>query len=443
MFGKITDKFDSILRSIRGVGVINDTNINEAVREIRRALIDADVNFKVVKKFVSNIKEKAQGVKVLKSIKPGEQFVKIIRDELVLLLGGEPDSLNIKSNPSIILMAGLQGAGKTTTVGKLANWFKKSKKTSLLVAADVYRPGAIEQLSTIGKSIGVEVYSEDIKDPISICKNAISKSLSQNIDIILIDTAGRLHLDKKMMSEIKEISRITQPDETLFVADGMTGQDAISSAKSFNEILEITGVVLTKMDGDTRGGAAVSIREVIGKPIKFIGVSEKVDGLELFNPQKIADRILGFGDIISLVDKAQSIFDEKSVKQLEKKIRENSFSLEDYKSQLQQVKKMGSMSDLIGMMPSSSNKIFKNIKIDDRNFTWTEAIINSMTIKEKESPNILNGSRRLRIAKGSGRPVHEVNALLNQFSQMQKMMKKMGNLKNNKLPSLNNLFRMR
>jgi signal recognition particle subunit SRP54 len=245
------------------------------------------------------------------------------------------------------------------------------------------------------------------------------------------------------MSEIKEISRITQPDETLFVADGMTGQDAISSAKSFNEILEITGVVLTKMDGDTRGGAAVSIREVIGKPIKFIGVSEKVDGLELFNPQKIADRILGFGDIISLVDKAQSIFDEKSVKQLEKKIRENSFSLEDYKSQLQQVKKMGSMSDLIGMMPSSSNKIFKNIKIDDRNFTWTEAIINSMTIKEKESPNILNGSRRLRIAKGSGRPVHEVNALLNQFSQMQKMMKKMGNLKNNKLPSLNNLFRMR
>ena len=441
MFGKITDKFDTILRTIRGVGVINDTNINEAVREIRRALIDADVNFKVVKKFVYNIKEKAQGVKVLKSIKPGEQFVKIIRDELVLLLGGKSESLNLNNSPSIILLVGLQGAGKTTTVGKLANRLKRDKKTSLLVAADVYRPGAIEQLNTIGKSIGVDVYSENIKDPITICKNAINNSSSADIDTILIDTAGRIHLDEKMMLEIKEISRVTKPDEILFVADGMTGQDAISSAKSFNEVLDITGVILTKMDGDSRGGAAVSIREVTGKPIKFIGTSEKVEGLELFNPQQIADRILGFGDILSLVDKAQSIFDEKSAVQLEKKIRENSFTLEDYKSQLQQVKKMGPMSSLIGMIPG--NKMLKNLKIDDRNFIWTEAIINSMTKREKESPNILNGSRRLRIARGSGRPVHEVNALLNQFSQMQKMMKKMGNLKNNKLPSFNNLFRMR
>ena len=443
MFGNITDKFDSILRTIRGVGVINDTNINEAIREIRRALIDADVNFKVVKKFVYNIKEKAQGVKVLKSIKPGEQFVKIIRDELVLLLGGKSESLNLNNSPSIILLAGLQGAGKTTTVGKLANWLKRDKKTSLLVAADVYRPGAIEQLNTIGKSIGVDVYTENIKDPITICKNAISNSSSADIDTILIDTAGRLHLDEKMMLEIKEISKVTKPDEILFVADGMTGQDAISSAKSFNEVLDITGVILTKMDGDSRGGAAVSIREVTGKPIKFIGTSEKVEGLELFNPQQIADRILGFGDILSLVDKAQSIFDEKSAKQLEKKIKENSFTLEDYRSQLQQIKKMGPLSDIIGMIPGSSNKMLKNLKIDDRNFIWTEAIINSMTKREKESPNILNGSRRLRIARGSGRPVHEVNALLNQFSQMQKMMKKMGNFKNNKLPSFNNLFRMR
>ena len=443
MFGKITDKFDSILRTIRGVGVINDANIDGSVREIRRALIDADVNFKVVKKFISNIKEKAQGVKVLKSIKPGEQFVKIIRDELVLLLGGKSESLNLNNSPTVILLAGLQGAGKTTTVGKIANWLKKDKKTSLLVAADVYRPGAIEQLNTIGKSIGVEVYTENIKNPILICKNAINKSLSKDIDTIIIDTAGRLHLDEKMMLEIKEISRVTKPDEILYVADGMTGQDAISSAESFNEVLDITGVILTKMDGDSRGGAAVSIREVTGKPIKFIGTSEKVEGLELFNPQKIADRILGFGDIISLVDKAQSIFDEKSAKQLEKKIKENSFTLEDYKSQLQQIKKMGPISDLIGMIPGSSNKMLKNLKIDNRNFIWTEAIINSMTKREKESPNILNGSRRMRIARGSGRPVHEVNALLNQFSQMQKMMKKMGNLKNNKLPSLNNLFRMR
>ncbi|MFL2998633.1 MAG: signal recognition particle protein [Candidatus Neomarinimicrobiota bacterium] len=443
MFGKITDKFDSILRTIRGVGVINDANINESVREIRRALIDADVNFKVVKKFINNIKEKAQGVKVLKSIKPGEQFVKIIRDELVLLLGGKSESLNLNNSPTIILLAGLQGAGKTTTVGKIANWLKKDKKTSLLVAADVYRPGAIDQLNTIGKSIGVEVYTENIKNPILICKNAINKSLSTDIDTIIIDTAGRLHIDEKMMLEIKEISRVTKPDEILYVADGMTGQDAISSAESFNEVLDITGVILTKMDGDSRGGAAVSIREVTGKPIKFIGTSEKVEGLELFNPQQIADRILGFGDIISLVDKAQSIFDEKSAKQLEKKIKENSFTLEDYKSQLQQIKKMGPISDLIGMIPGSSNKMLKNLKIDNRNFIWTEAIINSMTKREKESPNILNGSRRMRIARGSGRPVHEVNALLNQFSQMQKMMKKMGNFKNNKLPSLNNLFRMR
>ena len=443
MFGKITDKFDSILRTIRGVGVINDTNINEAVREIRRALIDADVNFKVVKKFVHNIKEKAQGVKVLKSIKPGEQFVKIIRDELVLLLGSKSEPLNLNNSPSIILLAGLQGAGKTTTAGKLASWLKKDKKTPLLVAADIYRPGAIEQLNTIGKSIGVDVYTDNNKYPVSICKNAINKSLLKDIDTILIDTAGRLHLDEKMMLEIKEISRVTKPDEILYVADGMTGQDAISSAESFNEVLDITGVILTKMDGDSRGGAAVSIREVTGKPIKFIGTSEKVEGLELFNPQQIADRILGFGDIISLVDKAQSIFDEKSAKQLEKKIKENSFTLEDYKSQLQQIKKMGPISDLIGMIPGSSNKILKNLKIDNRNFIWTEAIINSMTKREKESPNILNGSRRMRIARGSGRPVHEVNALLNQFSQMQKMMKKMGNFKNNKLPSLNNLFRMR
>ena len=443
MFGKITDKFDIILRNIRGVGKITDTNINESVREIRRALIDADVNFKVVKNFVNTIKEKAQGVKVVKSIKPGQQFVKIIRDELGILLGDKTESLILKSKPSIILVTGLQGVGKTTTIGKLANLLKKSRKKIMLVAADVYRPGAIEQLKLIGDSIELPVYDEGSGDPISICKNAIDKSLSDNVDTVLIDTAGRLHVDENMMSELRQIKAITEPDEILFVADGMTGQDATNSAKSFNEILDITGIILTKMDGDSRGGAAVSIRQVIGKPIKFIGTSEKIDGLEVFNPQQIADRILGFGDVISLVNKAQNIFDEKSAEQVEKKIRENSFTLEDYKIQLQQVKKMGSMSDLIGMIPGSSGKVFKNLKVDDRNFIWVEAIINSMTSKEKENPNILNGSRRLRVAKGSGRPVQEVNALLNQFSQMQKMMKKMGKIKNNKLPSLNNLFRMR
>ena len=442
MFASITDKFDSIFRRIRGVGVITDDNINQTTREIRRALIEADVNFKVVKKFVSAVQQKAQGVKVLKSIKPGQQFIKIVRDELVELLGENSEKLNLKNNPSIFLLTGLQGAGKTTMAGKIGFWLKQNKKTVLLVAADIYRPGAIEQLKIIGKTIDSPVYHEDNSNPITICKNAIKKSKLIGVDTIILDTAGRLHVDDKMMLEIKEISKQTNPHEILFVADGMTGQDAVNSAKAFNEILDISGVILTKMDGDSRGGAAVSIRETIGKPIKFIGVSEKVDGLEVFNPKQIADRILGFGDVISLVDKAQRFIDEKNVKQLEEKIRNNSFTLEDYKMQLQQVKKMGSMNEILGMIPGKLNKMKNTLKMDDRNLIWVEAIINSMTVKERESPNIINGSRRLRISKGSGRPVQEVNSLLNQFSQMQKMMKKMGKLKNNKIPNLKNLFRM-
>ena len=443
MFGNISEKFDSILRSIRGVGTITDTNINQTIREIRRALIEADVSFKVVKKFICAVQDKAQGVKVIKSIKPGQQFIKILRDELVELLGNKSESLILKNKPSIILVAGLQGAGKTTTVGKIAYWLKKNNKSVIMVAADVYRPGAVQQLKTIGDHIQVPVYDEGNRDPVSICANAIQKSNLMGVDAILIDTAGRLHIDDQMMLEIKNISKLTNLDEILYVADGMTGQDAVKSANSFNKILDISGIVLTKMDGDSRGGAAVSIREVIGKPIKFLGISEKVDGLEVFNPHQIADRILGFGDVISLVNKAQNLFDEKNARKIEDKIKRNSFTLEDYKIQLKQIKKMGPMSEILNMIPGSSNKILKNMTIDDRNLNWIEAIINSMTLKERETPNILNGSRRLRISKGSGRPVQEVNALLNQFFQMQKMMKKMGKLKNNSLPNIGNFFRMR
>ena len=442
MFGNITDKFDLILRRIRGVGVITDSNINQAIRETRRTLIEADVNFKVVKKFIQSVQEKSKGLKVIKSIKPGQQFVKIMHDELVELLGGKSENLNLTSKPSVIVLAGLQGAGKTTTVGKLAYWLKKNKKNPIMVAADTYRPGAIEQLKTIGENIDISVYFEEKSDPISICKNALVESKLNNSDTIIIDTAGRLHIDEKMMHEIQEIVKLLIPDELLFVADGMTGQDAVNSAKIFNNELDLSGVILTKMDGDSRGGAAVSIREVIGKPIKFIGVSEKVDGLDVFNPRQIADRIFGFGDVISLVNKAQKVIDEKSAKDFEEKIKKNSFNLEDYRTQLRQIKKMGPISEMIRMIPGFSNKMLKNLNMDDRNFIWVEAIINSMTLKERLSPKILNGSRRLRISKGSGRPVQEVNALLNQFSQMQKMMKKMGRTKNNNIPKLGNMFRV-
>ncbi|MGY8764843.1 MAG: signal recognition particle protein [Fidelibacterota bacterium] len=436
MFGHITERFESILRNVRGLGKITDKNINDTVREVRRALIDADVNFNVAKSFVNNVHDKAQGTKVLKSVKPGQQFVKIIRDELVLLLGTDSKDLVLKNNPAVILLAGLQGSGKTTTAGKLAYRLRKSGKSVLMVAADVYRPAAVQQLITVGQQADVAVYEEGTGEPLAICKRGIEKARSLKNDVVILDTAGRLHIDGEMMTEIQQIADMADPDEILFVADGMTGQDAVNSAQTFHEALPLSGVILTKMDGDSRGGAAVSIREVTGKPIKFIGTSEKLDGLDVFDPKRIADRILGFGDVVSIVEKAQDVFDEDQAKDFQTKLVKNTFDLDDFKMQLQQMKKMGSMSQIIGMMPGMNSKALKQLNMDDRQVGWTEAIINSMTPGERQQPEIINGSRRLRISKGSGRSVQEINALLNQFSQMKKMMKKMGKMKNMKLPGL-------
>ncbi len=436
MFDHITERFESIFRNVRGLGKITDKNINDTVREVRRALLDADVNFKVVKSFVKTVQEKAQGTKVLKSVKPGQYFVKIIRDELVALLGSDTEDLVLKSKPAVILLAGLQGSGKTTTAGKLAQRLKKSGKLVLMVAADVYRPAAVQQLITVGKQADVAVYEEGTGDPLAICKRGIEEARSLKNDVVILDTAGRLHVDGEMMTEIQQIADMANPDEILFVADGMTGQDAVNSAQAFHEALPLSGVILTKMDGDARGGAAVSIREVTGKPIKFIGTSEKLDGLDVFDPKRIADRILGFGDVVSIVEKAQDVFDEDQAKDFQTKLVKNTFDLDDFKMQLQQMKKMGSMSQLLGMMPGMNSKALKQLNMDDRQVGWTEAIINSMTPGERQRPEIINGSRRLRISKGSGRPVQEINSLLNQFLQMKKMMKKMGKMKNMKLPGL-------
>ena len=436
MFGHITERFESILRNVRGLGKITDKNINDTVREVRRALIDADVNFNVAKSFVNTVHDKAQGTKVLKSVKPGQQFVKIIRDELVILLGTDSKDLVLKNNPAVILLAGLQGAGKTTTAGKLAYRLQKSGKSVLMVAADVYRPAAVQQLITVGQQADVAVYEEGTGEPLAICKRGIEEARSLKNDVVILDTAGRLHVDGEMMTEIQQIADMADPDEIIFVADGMTGQDAVNSAQAFHEALPLSGVILTKMDGDSRGGAAVSIREVTGKPIKFIGTSEKLDGLEVFDPKRIADRILGFGDVVSIVEKAQDVFDEDQAKDFQTKLVKNTFDLDDFKMQLQQMKKMGSMSQIIGMMPGMNSKALKQLNMDDRQVGWTEAIINSMTPGERQQPEIINGSRRLRISKGSGRSVQEINALLNQFSQMKKMMKKMGKMKNMKLPGL-------
>ena len=436
MFGHITERFESILRNVRGLGKITDKNINDTVREVRRALIDADVNFNVAKSFVNTVHDKAQGTKVLKSVKPGQQFVKIIRDELVILLGTDSKDLVLKNNPAVILLAGLQGSGKTTTAGKLAYRLQKSGKSVLMVAADVYRPAAVQQLITVGQQADVAVYEEGTGEPLAICKRGIEEARSLKNDVVILDTAGRLHVDGEMMTEIQQIADMANPDEIIFVADGMTGQDAVNSAQAFHEALPLSGVILTKMDGDSRGGAAVSIREVTGKPIKFIGTSEKLDGLDVFEPKRIADRILGFGDVVSIVEKAQDVFDEDQAKDFQTKLVKNTFDLDDFKMQLQQMKKMGSMSQIIGMMPGMNSKALKQLNMDDRQVGWTEAIINSMTPGERQQPEIINGSRRLRISKGSGRSVQEINALLNQFSQMKKMMKKMGKMKNMKLPGL-------
>lgn len=436
MFDQITDKFDSVFRDLRGLGKITDRNIEETSREVRRVLLDADVNFKVARDFIKKVQERAQGTKVTKSVKPGQQFIKIIHDEMIDLLGGNAESLELKKSPAVILMAGLQGSGKTTSASKLGHYLKRQGKNVLLVAADVYRPAAIDQLKTLGASADIPVYDEGTGDPVAICRNAMNHAKANQVDVVIMDTAGRLHIDGEMMMEIQAIAEDSAPDEILFVADGMTGQDAVNSAKIFNEALSLTGVVLTKMDGDARGGAAVSIREVTGKPIKFIGVSEKLDGLQPFDPKRIADRILGFGDVVSLVEKAQTIVDEKDAEKLRKKMMKNTFDLEDFKHQMQQMKQMGSMKQLMGMIPGMNRKMLKGMNFDDKQLDWTEAIINSMTPSERANPKMINGSRRMRISKGSGRPVHEINALIKQFAEMQKMMKKFGNMKTPKFPGM-------
>ena len=441
MFGQITERFESIFRTVRGLGKITDKNINTTVREVRRALLEADVNFTAAKTFVSRVQEKAQGTKVIQSVKPGQQFIKIIHDELVELLGQKTAELTLESSPSIILLAGLQGAGKTTTAGKLAARLKKQGKSVCLVASDVYRPAAIDQLRVLGKQIDVPVYQESTSNPTAICKRGIEKARSLKNDVVIIDSAGRLHVDDEMMNEIQAIAETVQPCEILFVADGMTGQDAVKSALAFYDTLPLTGVILTKMDGDARGGAALSILEVTGKPIKFIGSSEKMDGLDAFDPERIAGRILGFGDVVSLVEKAQDVIDENQAQDFKKKLLENSFTLDDFRLQLQQLKRMGSIRQLMRMIPGMNPKALKQFNLEDHQMAWSEAIINSMTLEERYQPLLIDGSRRQRIAQGSGRSVQEINTLLKQFTTMKKMMKKMGKIKNFGLPEMDTVGR--
>ena len=424
MFNEISKRFDAIFRNLRGLGKITDQNIDQISREIRKALLEADVNFLVAKEFVNNVKISAQGTKVLKSIKPGEQFISIIHKEMVKTLGEDSSGIDLSSKLNSIMLIGTQGSGKTTTASKLAYKFKNQGKRVLLVAADTYRPGAVNQLKTLGKQINVDVYHDDSNDPLLICKNALNEAISKNIDIILYDTAGRLNVDSEMMIEIQRLKDVLSPKEIFYVADSMTGQDMISSVKTFDEAIQLTGVIMTKLDGDSRGGAALSIRSVTGVPIKFVGVSEKYDGLEDFNAKQIADRILGFGDVVSLVDKVEKVVKAEDVESLEKKIANNSFDFNDFRAQIHQMQKIGSMTELIGMIPGISRKI-KGLSFDENQIVWTEAIINSMTPNERTKPEIINASRKKRIALGSGRNVFEINTLLKKFLEMKKMMKKM------------------
>ena len=430
MFDQITERFDTLLRNLRGIGKITDKNIQETARQIRRVLLEADVNFQVTRDFVKRVQDRSSGTKVIKSVKPGEQFIKIIHDELVTLLGDEPVSLEFaKKGQTVILMAGLQGSGKTATCVKLANRLNDQGKSVLLVAADVYRPAAIKQLQVLAEDIDVPVFEMGQDDPVKICTAAIEEAVLSKIDCVILDTAGRLHVDGEMMVEIQQIAEAVKPTETLFVADGMTGQDAVHSAQAFNEALEITGIILTKLDGDARGGAAISITTVIEKPVKFIGTSEKSDGLEVFDPQRMADRILGLGDVVTLVEKAQKVVDESEAAKMQEKLIENRFTLEDFNTQIKQLQKMGNLNQIMGMIPGVPPKMMKGIDLDDQQLSWTKAMINSMTPKERNNPQLINGQRRRRIAAGSGRSIQEVNQLLKQFTEMQKMMKKFGKMK--------------
>lgn len=431
MFENLSEKLERSFRILKGQGKITEINVAETLKDVRRALLDADVNYKVAKTFTDTVKQKALGQNVINAIKPQELMVKIVHDELATLMGGDTAQINLSGNPTVILMSGLQGSGKTTFSGKLARKLKSEKgKRPLLVACDVYRPAAIDQLKVLAEQIEVPVYTEDgNKNPVEIAKNAIVYAKQNHLDLVIVDTAGRLAVDEQMMDEIEAIKNAIKPQETLFVVDSMTGQDAVNTAKEFNDRLDFDGVVLTKLDGDTRGGAALSIRTVVTKPIKFVGTGEKLDALDLFHPSRMADRILGMGDIVSLVEKAQQQFDEKKARELQRKIAKNEFNFNDFLGQIQQIKKMGNLKDLASMIPGVG-KALKDVEIDDNAFKGIEAIISSMTEKERINPSIINGSRRRRIAAGSGTSLQEVNRLLTQFEQTRKVMKAATSMKN-------------
>jgi len=426
MFEGLNDRLERSFKILKGQGKITEINVAETIKEIRKALLEADVSFKIAKSFTSTVKEKAMGQDVLNAVSPKQLMVKIVHDELAELMGGTATELNIDNNPSVILMAGLQGSGKTTHTAKLAHYLKTKKgKTPLMVACDVYRPAAIEQLKVLGSEIGVDVYTEiENKNPVEIAKNALKKAHESSYNVVLVDTAGRLAIDEQMMKEISDIKKAINPHDTLFVVDSMTGQDAVNTAKAFNDQLDFDGVILTKLDGDTRGGAALTIRSIVTKPIKFVGIGEKMDALDVFHPSRMADRILGMGDIVSLVERAQEQFDEEEAKKLQKKIAKNQFNFNDFLNQIKQIKKMGNVKDLMGMIPGMG-KALKNVDIDDDAFKGIEAIIYSMTPAERENPKVIDGSRRRRIAAGAGTEVREVNQLLKQFAETSKMMKMM------------------
>lgn len=430
MFNNLSDKLERAFKVLKGQGQITEINVAETVKEIRRALVDADVNYKTAKEFTAKIKDEALGRDVLNSLSPGQLMIKVTHEALTDLMGGEVDEMSIHGTPAVILMAGLQGSGKTTHSGKLAKWLKeKRSKKTLLVACDVYRPAAIDQLHVVGEQVGAEVYSnKEEKDPVKIAKAGIDYARKNKFHAVIVDTAGRLAVDEQMMTEIEDIKEAINPNEILFVVDSMTGQDAVNTAKTFNDRLDFSGVILTKLDGDTRGGAALSIKSVVNKPIKFIGTGEKMDALDVFHPNRMADRILGMGDVVSLVERVQQQFDEEEAKKLQEKIKKNKFDFDDFLGQLQQIKKMGNMKDLMGMIPGLG-KAARNMDIDDDAFKGIEAIILSMTPEERSNPNIINGTRKQRIARGSGNNIQEVNKLLKQFGETKKMMQMMNNKK--------------
>ena len=444
MFENLSDRLERSFKILKGEGKITEINVAETLKDVRKALLDADVNYKVAKQFTDTVKQKALGMNVLTAIKPSQLMVKIVHDELAELMGGKAVELKLEGRPAVVLMSGLQGSGKTTFSGKLAKMLKERQhKNPLLVACDVYRPAAIQQLHVVGESVGVPVYSEpDNKNVVEIANNAIREAKQKNYNVVIIDTAGRLAVDEEMMTEIATLKQAVQPDETLFVVDSMTGQDAVNTAKEFNDRLDFDGVVLTKLDGDTRGGAALSIRTVVTKPIKFVGTGEKMEAIDVFHPERMADRILGMGDVVSLVERAQMQFDEEEAKRLEKKIRKNKFDFDDFMSQIQQIKKMGNIKDLASMIPGVG-KAIKDVDIDDNAFKGIEAIINSMTPKERQNPDIINQSRRLRIAKGSGTKIDEVNRLMKQFDQTRKMMRMVSGMGSSKMAQMTAAMKMK